>query len=147
MFLIISGFIYSIWGILAFSLQTAIVVNSFSTYYHGFWTGGFLIIGGIVMMIVAFRSYYPLIHLERIYTINLSFCITGLIFSITNYIISTRCTSLSSFYCDDSLASNLKVTLLVVFIFSLIHTITNMIFISKEHRRTVLRSNSSYENH
>jgi hypothetical protein len=64
----------------AFSLQLAIVVNSFSIYYHGFWIGVFLIVGGSVMMVAAFRLDYPLIHLTRIYAVNIGFGTAGLVF-------------------------------------------------------------------
>jgi hypothetical protein len=147
MFLCISGFIYSLWGISIVSVQIGIVVNSFSTYYHGFWAGTFLIFGGIFMMIIAFRSSYPMIHLIRTYSMNLGFCTVGLVFSIVNYATSTRCISISSWYCDESLASNLKVSLLILFILGLIHTIINMIFISKEQKRGLLRSNSNVLSH
>ncbi|CAF1278479.1 unnamed protein product [Adineta steineri] len=147
MFLFISGFIYSFWGISMTSLQVAIVINTFSTSYYGFYLGAFLIITGIVMMVVAFRSYYPLIHLKRIYNINLCVCLLGLIFSITDYTRSTRCSSTSSSYCDDTLASHLKIILVITYVLGFIHTIINKSFISKEHQQTVWKANSDVANY
>jgi hypothetical protein len=140
-FLLLSGFIYALWGITTFSFQIVLAVNSYSSYYHGFWIGSFLIIGGIIMMVAGLRSAYPLGHLSRMYVIDLIFCIIGLAFSIANYTMSNRCVSPSVWYCDDSLESNLKLGLLVIFGVAFIHTIFNMFFISKEQRRTISTSN------
>jgi succinate dehydrogenase hydrophobic anchor subunit len=145
--LAISGFIYALWGISAVSVQIGILVNSFSTYYHGFWLSIFSIIGGILMMIVAFRSSYPLFQLTRIYAINLVFCGVGLIFSVINYTTSPRCMSTPFWYCDDSLSNNLKLMLLIIFILGLIHTIINMIVVSKEHKRALAKFNPNVIDH
>ncbi len=146
-FLIISGFIYSTLGMFAFCLQLAIVVNSFSKYYHGFWIDVFLIVGGSVMMIAAISIILSIDSSDTNICVNIGFCTAGLVFSIINYVITTRCVSLSSLDCDENLASNLKVILLVVFILALIHTIMNMIYISKEHHRTLSKSNSNVADH
>ncbi len=147
MFLLLSGFIYSLWGILSISFQIAIVVNSYSTYYHGFWTGGFLIVGGILMMVIGFRSSYPLARLMRMYVVDLIFCAIGLAFSITNYAISDHCFSTSTWYCDDSLASNLKIGLVIIFSLAIIHTAFNIFYISKEQKKAIAISNSNILNH
>jgi hypothetical protein len=147
MFLLFSGFLYSLWGILAYSFQIAIIVNSYSTYYHGFWTGAFLIFGGIIIMVIGFRSAYPLAQLMRIYMVDLIFCALGLVFSITNYTTSNRCDSISTWYCDDSLANNLKIGLMIIFSLSTIHTICNMFYISKEQKRVIATLNPNIFNH
>ncbi|CAF3387440.1 unnamed protein product [Rotaria sp. Silwood1] len=140
-FLCISGLIYALWGIIAFSLQLAIVVNFYSTYYNGFWAGIFLVFGGSIMVIIGFRPSFPLLGLMRLYIFTLVFSTMGLTFSIVDYSLSARCTSISSLYCDDSLASNLKVILLVTFTVALIHTGINMIVISKEQKTILIQSN------
>ncbi|CAF0759630.1 unnamed protein product [Adineta steineri] len=147
MFLIISGFIYSFWGILMASLEIAIVVNTYSTYYHGAWIGPFLIFGGIFMMVVAFRSYYLLIHLNRIYNANLNFCLLGFILTIINSRTTPRCSPDSSLYCDSTLTNCLKITLAITFILGFLHSIINKIFIYKEHQQTVSKANSNVANY
>ncbi|CAF3375584.1 unnamed protein product [Rotaria socialis] len=142
-FLIISGFFYALWGTIAFSLQTAIVVNSYSTYYNGFWTGIFFIVAGILMTIIGFQSSYPILRLLRFYIVNLTLCAFAFSFSMINYAISTRCTSRTSRYCDDNLASNLKFMLMITFNIGLIHTVVNMIVISKEHKKMLTQFSSN----
>ncbi|CAF0761890.1 unnamed protein product [Rotaria sp. Silwood1] len=127
--------------ITTFSLQLAIVVNFYSTYYNGFWAGIFLVFGGSIMVIIGFRPSFPLLGLMRLYIFTLVFSTMGLTFSIVDYSLSARCTSISSLYCDDSLASNLKVILLVTFTVALIHTGINMIVISKEQKTILIQSN------
>jgi hypothetical protein len=146
-FLLLSGFIYSLWGIVSFSFQIAIVVNSYSTYYHGFWTGAFLIVSGILMMVIGTRSSYPLAKLMQMYAVDLVLCIIGLIFAIVNYTLSNRCHSMRTWYCDDNLASNLKIGLLIIFIFAIIHTIFNILYISKEQKKAISVSNPNVFNH
>ncbi|CAF2392793.1 unnamed protein product [Rotaria sp. Silwood2] len=140
-FLCISGLIYALWGIVAFSLQLAIVVNLYSSYYNGFWAGIFLIFGGSIMIIIGFRPSFPLFRLVQMYMFTLAFSTFGLAFSIVDYSLSTRCTSISSLYCDDSLAINLKVILLITFSISLIHNSINMIVIAQEQKRILTKSN------
>ncbi|CAF1216632.1 unnamed protein product [Rotaria magnacalcarata] len=142
-FLIISGFFYALWGIIEFSLQTAIVVNSYSTYYNGFWTGIFFIVAGILMTIIGFQSSYPILRLVRFYIVNLTLCALAFSFSMINYAISTRCTSRTSRYCDDNLSSNLKCMLMITFSIGLMHTVVNMIVISKEHKRILAQFSSN----
>jgi hypothetical protein len=142
MFLTISGFIYLILGILAFGLEIGIIVNSYWTFYHGLWAGTFLIGIGIAMLVIACRTSYPLLHLTRILGVILGISALGLIFSIMNYSTSIRCfSSLSLCYCDGKLASDLKATILVLFILAVIHTAINFTVIVKTHRRTLLASN------
>ncbi|UJR35384.1 hypothetical protein I4U23_028141 [Adineta vaga] len=147
LFLFISGFFYALWGIIAISLQIGLIVNSYSSYYHGFWAGSFLIVGGIIMMITAAKSHYPLIRLVQYYSINLGLTTVGLVFSIINYSLATKCTLFSSLYCDDDLASHLKFFLIITFSVAFIHTIINMVIVTREHQRTVSRSNSSVANY
>ncbi|CAF3969873.1 unnamed protein product [Rotaria sp. Silwood2] len=126
---------------IAFSLQLAIVVNLYSSYYNGFWAGIFLIFGGSIMIIIGFRPSFPLFRLVQMYMFTLAFSTFGLAFSIVDYSLSTRCTSISSLYCDDSLAINLKVILLITFSISLIHNSINMIVIAQEQKRILTKSN------
>ncbi len=143
LFLGISGFIYALWGISAFSVQLAIIINSISSYYSGFWSAVFLIVGGIIMMVAACRSAYPLQKLTVNYILNLSFCTIGLIFAIVNYTITSPCSVTSFWYCDSSLSGHLRIALLVLFILALIHTIINMIVVSKEHKRALSKTHPS----
>ena len=140
-FLVISGIIYFLLGILAYGLEIGIIVNSFWTFYRGFWAGTFLIGTGIVMLIIACRASYPLIYLTRILGVILGISALGLIFSIINYSASTQCFSSSLWNCDGKLASDLKVAILVIFILAVIHTAINLAVIIKTHRRTLLASN------
>ncbi len=139
--MLLSGFFNALWGILAFSFQLALTVNSHSTFYHGFWTGPILMVGGILMMVVGFRPAFPLVQLTRAYYSELILCAVGLFISIIDYSTSSKCTSTLFWYCDDSLVSNLKIGLVIIFSFALIHTIFNMVYISKQHKQAISRSN------
>ena len=138
-----SGFFYALWGIVAISVQIAIIINTFSTYYHGLWSGSLLIIAGAIMMIIAARSHYPLMRLLPIYGFNLGFSTVALVFSAINYSLTRQCNSL---YCDKSLANQLQLSLIVTFSVALIHTIANLIFVLREHRRTVAVANAMFVN-
>lgn len=141
-FLLASGIFYALWGIIAVSLQVAILINSYSTYYSGFWTGIFLVVGGISMMVISCGTAYPLSNLTRMLTIDLVFCIIGLIFSIINYSLTTRCSySVYSWYCDDNLTINLKIGHIAVFAVAVIHTIIIMVQVSREQTKALLTSN------
>jgi hypothetical protein len=137
-FFIISGIIYCLWGILSFSIQLGIAVNSYSTYYQGFWTGIFILVGGIHTLIVACRPSYPLNHLTRIYVIGLILSLIGFLFSVFNYSFSTQCTSTFIWYmCDYELTSNLKIVLLVIFLLASIHSVINIVFVSKIQKKSL----------
>jgi hypothetical protein len=138
--LLLSGFLYALWGIIAFSFQLAIAVNSYSTNYQGFWTGPILIVGGILMMVVGFRPAFPLAQLIRMHYTGLTVSAVGLIVSIINYSMSNQCTSTTYWYCDDSLISNLKISLVIIFGCALIHTILNMVYISKQQKQAISTS-------
>jgi len=145
--LLLSGFIYSLWGILAFSIHIAIIVNSYSTYYYGLFTGFFLVFGGIIMMVIGLRPSYPMNRLIRMYTVTLMLCILGLISSIINYTLSTRCSSVLVRYCDDNLGSNLKISLIITFSLSVIHTAINLFYVPTEQKRAISRSNADIINY
>ncbi|CAF0779886.1 unnamed protein product [Adineta ricciae] len=142
-FFAVSGFFYALWGIVVISVQIAIIINTFSTYYHGLWCGSLLVIAGATMMIIAARSHYPLMRLLPLYGFNLGFSTVALIFSAINYSLTRQCDSL---YCDKSLANQLQLSLIVTFSVALIHTIVNLIFVSREHRRTVALANAMFVN-
>ena len=143
-FFIISGILYMIWGILGIGLEVGLIINAYTTYYRGFWAGGFLIGGGISMLVAACRISYPMIQLTRVFIIGLCFCIVAVILSIINITAIPRCNWSSIWYfCDSTLATNLKIVILVVFVVSVIHTIINMIVVNNARKRTTTTSPTS----
>jgi len=128
-FLAISGIFYLIWAILDIGLEIGILYNSYySTYYRGIWAGGYLIGGGIIMLVASCRVSYVLNHLIRLFIVALVLIIIGLILCIVTVANSVSCDS--SYYwinCDTRLAIHLKIAILAVFIISTIHTVVNII--------------------
>jgi len=140
-FLLLSGFLYCLWGIIIFSIQLGIVVNSYSNYYYGFWTGVFLDIGGIVMMIYGLKLMAPVNRLIRMLIFIALPCLTGFIYTIVNYCMTSPCQSTTSTYlCDDSLFRNLKLSLLIVFSLAAVHTPMNIFYLTKEYNRALKQS-------
>ncbi|UJR10508.1 hypothetical protein I4U23_014711 [Adineta vaga] len=136
-YFMISGIFYLIWAALALGLEVGIIINSRWTYYRGIWTAVFLIAGGISMLAASCRESYVMFHLVRWFCCNLSLGVLALILSIVNLSTSYRCTS--SFYwryCDHALATNLKITILVLFIVVIAHTIANLIVASNAQKRS-----------
>ncbi len=142
-FFIISGILYLIWGILSIGLEVGIIIHSYTTYYRGLWTGVFLIGGGISMLIASCRTSYIMSYLLLRFGVVLFFVILGLILSITNLAISIRCGSSYWFFCDDQVATNLKIGILVLFIVCTIHNIINMTVASNAQKRAILASASN----
>jgi hypothetical protein len=139
-FLLISGLLYLLWGILGVGLEIGIIANSYLTYYRGFWMGLFIFISGITMLVAACQANYALQSLVRSLTVALIFCILGLIFSIVNYAYSTRCDYYRSYNCDSKRAADLKIAILVVSILATIHTIVNMVVIGNMHNKSMLQA-------
>jgi hypothetical protein len=144
-FLIISGILYLIWGILAIGLEIGLIINLSSTYYRGFWGGGVLIGGGISMLVAACRSSYIMMHLVRLFIVSLVFCILGFILSVVNYTSSSYC-SFSWLYCDSRTELNIKGVLLGLFLIATIHTIVNLVIASNTHKRTMSTPASNVPN-
>lgn len=137
-FLIVSGILSLIWGIVAISLEVGIIFNSETTYYRGLWAGGFLIGGGLSMLVASCREAYRIYYLKRLFTITLLFVVLGLILSIINLASSVRCSPFyRSDHCDESLATNLKISILALFIISTIHTITNIVVANNAQKITI----------
>ncbi|CAF0867534.1 unnamed protein product [Adineta ricciae] len=135
-FLVISGIFYLIWSVLGIGLEIGIIVNSYSTYYRGIWTGVFFFITGILMLVASCQTSYVLENISRFLVIDLSLGILALILSIVNLSISTRCSVYVYWYsCDYSLATNLKITILVLFIVAIAHTIAGLVVISNAQKR------------
>ena len=140
-FLMISGMLYLLWGILAIGLEVGLIINAYTTYYRGFWAGGFLIGGGISMLVAACKVSYPLIQLTRVFIMGLCFCMVAVVLSVINITASSRCEWSSFLYfCDSTLATNLKIVILVVFVVSVIHTIINMVVVNNARKRTTATS-------
>lgn len=134
-FLIISGIIYLLSGILAFGLEVGIISSSYWRYYTGFWTGGYLLGGGISLLIAASRPSYVMSYLIRMSTVALILSILAVILSIVNVTTASRCDSGYYFlWCDTKLALDLKITVLTLYIITTIHTIVNMIMISNAQK-------------
>jgi hypothetical protein len=143
LFFVVSGFICLISGILDIGLEIGILITSYSTYYRGLWAGGYLIGVGITMLIAASKMICFMNKLIRIFIIGLILVLLGLILSIINLADSNRCNSYYWFTCDDQLATNLKIAILIVFIISTIQTIANVIVARTAQRRTILTTVSS----
>lgn len=127
-FLVISGIFYLIWAILDIGLEIGIISNSYySTYYRGIWAGGYMIGGGIIMLVASCRASYILNNLIRMFIVALILIIVGLILSIVSLATTHHCYSYYWTYCDTQLAINLKIAILGVFIISTVHTIINII--------------------
>jgi len=135
-FLIISGLLSLLLGILDMSVEIGILLNSYTTYYRGLWAGGFLIGGGICMLVASCRVAYVMAYLIRLFTVTLIFVILGLVLSIINLATSIQCDSYSWYLCDNRLAINLKIVILILFIISTIQTIVNIIVASNAQKRT-----------
>jgi hypothetical protein len=133
-FMVISGIIYLLWSVLAFGLEIGLIANGSVTYYRGLWAGAFILGGAISMLIAACRQSYNMAHLIGMFAVALVFCILGLILSIVNYAASSGCTYSFYYYCDSQLALNLKIVILVVFLFATIHTIVNMIIVGNAQK-------------
>lgn len=147
-FLLVSGILYLIWGILAVGLEIGIITYSYRTYYRGFWMGLFIFISGITMLVAACQANYALLRLVRSFTVALVFCILGLIFSIVDYVFASRCDSYVYWYnCDLKKASDLKIVILVVSVLATIHTIVNMVIVSNMHKKSALQAASCQQNH
>jgi hypothetical protein len=145
LFFAISGIFYLIWGILDIGLEVGIIVNSYySAYYRGLWAGGYLIGGGIVMLVASCRVAYILNHLIRTFIVALVLIILGLILSIINLANSNRCDLYYWSSCDTQLAINLKIAILAIFIISTIHTIVNIIVTRNALKRPISTTTPSY---
>lgn len=70
--------------------------------------------------------------LGRFFASTLGLCILALILSIVNLSVTTRCGTYSYlYYCDNTMAVRLKIANTVLFVVALIHTIVNMVVVSK----------------
>jgi hypothetical protein len=146
-FLIISGLCSLLSGISAVGLEIGIIINSYSTYYRGFWMGGCIIGCSISMLFAASQASYNLLRLTQSFTVVLIFCVLGSILSVLNLSQSTQCQSIYYIYsCDREIATNLKIAILAISLLATVHTIVNMIIISNLHKRTVLSSVSGVRN-
>ena len=141
-FFISSGILYLILGILSIGLEVGIVVNSYNTYYRGFWVGGYLVGSGISLLVAGGRGSFVLTRLTTLFMVALILSILGMITSIINYAVSPRCSSTYSWYysCDSERATQLKIVILAVMVLAIIHTIVNMVVASKAHKRAVLEA-------
>jgi len=119
-------------------IETGILLNSYTTYYRGLWVGGILVGGGISMLVAACRTCYVMAYMIRMFVVTLIFIILGLILSIVNLTSSIRCDSYYRYYCDDQLAINLKIVILVLFIISTIQTIVNISVVSSAQKRAMV---------
>ncbi|CAF1485284.1 unnamed protein product [Rotaria magnacalcarata] len=141
-FLVISGILYLIWGILAIGFEIGIIRYSYWRYYTGLWAGAFLVGGGISMLIAACKPSFVMANLIRMFITCLMFCILGLILSIVYVSRSTRCDSIYFwYYCDYSITAHLKVAMLALFITATIHTIVNIIVINNARKATASTRN------
>jgi hypothetical protein len=139
-FFIISGVLYLIWSLLTIGLDVVIIVKSSWSFYRGIWAIGFLLGGGISMLIITCRTSYAMNSLIRMFVLILFFCLLGFILSAVNYGTSRRCIPSRYTKCDKQLVSILKMTNLVVFIVATIHTIINIIVLNHEHKKTMART-------
>ena len=60
---------------------------------------------------------------------------------------SNQCSSTIYWYCDDSLAHNLKLGLVLTFSFAIIHTIINIVYIFKQQTQAISTSNPNVSNY
>jgi hypothetical protein len=142
-FLIISGILFLVWGILGVGLEIGIIANSYRRFYLGFIGGGYLVGAGISMLVAACRPSYIMVHLIRMLSVALALCILGLILSIVNYTTSYRCGTYIYYSCDGEIAMQIKAVLIVLFIISTIHTIISIVVTSNAHKRTLATPASS----
>lgn len=134
-FLVISGIFYILWAVVVVGLEIGIILNSSWRYYTGFWSGGFLLGGGISMLIASCRPSYVIARLIQMYSICLFLCILGSILSVINLTRSTLCDPpFYWYYCDDELAHHLKIAIIVACVIATIHTIVNIV-VSTNARR------------
>jgi len=148
-FFIISGIIYTIWSLAIISLEIAITMESYWTPYHSVLINGFILGGGIGILIVACRTSYPMLTLIKVFDFCLLFCLLGFILSAINYGKSTKCSSWysSNYSCDKELVSILKIVSLIIYIAITIHTLINIIVFSNIHKKTVRSAVSNVSNH
>jgi len=148
-FLIISGIIYTIWSLAFISLEIAIAVKSYWTFYRSVWISGFVLGGGICMLIAACRRSYSMITLIKMFTFALCFCLLGIVLSSINYATSEKCSSWysSKYLCDQELVRTLKVISLSVIIVTTIHTLINIIVFRNVHKNTLKSTVPNVPNH
>ena len=139
-FLILSGSLYLVWGILGIGLDVGIVNNSPTfLYYCGFWGGGVFVCGGVSMLVSSSKTHYASFYLLQMLIVTLVFSILGLILSIVTLIQSRQCDS-RYYICDDSFATNLKIVLLLAFVIPTVHTIANILVIVISRKKTMVKS-------
>jgi hypothetical protein len=146
-FFIISGILCLIWGILAISLEVAIIVNktnSYGIYYRGLWGGGCLLGSGISLLIASCKVSYAMVHLIRLFAIGLFLCILALILSIVSLTTAFRCDYVYD-WCTPgvTLGKNLTTAMLILFIVGIVHTIINIIVARNAQKRTATTTAAS----
>lgn len=138
-FLIISSIIYTIWCLAIIGLEIVITIESYWTFYRSVWTGGFILGGSIYMLIITCQTSYSMITLIRVFISILLVCLVSVVLSAINYVNSEKCSSRYSnnYLCDKKLVNILKMTNMIVFIVTIIHTLINIIVFSRIHKKTL----------
>ncbi len=147
-FFIISGILYLIWGILAMGLDVGIMIHAYGTYYRGLWAGGYLLGSGIGLLIVACKVSYDMVYLIQMLVVGLCLSIIALSLSIGSITTGFRCNDVY-YWCDPdiTLAKNLAIVILILFIVAIVHTIINIIIASNAQKRgatTAIASIATY---
>jgi hypothetical protein len=122
-FLFISGIIYLLWAILGVAI--ALTVTSDATINYGLWAGCLLLTRGIIMHIVISWTCDAILHLIRMFALDLFFSLTGFILLAFNYTTSS-CLYYVDYSCDSDLTSNLKLVFVYVFIVAILQSVINL---------------------
>lgn len=135
-FLLISGVIYTLWGLAIISLEVAIGSKFHWAYFRSIWTSSFILSGGVSMLSVSCRANYHKNTLIKVFSIALLFCVIAIILSTINYGTTTKCSKSYSREdpCDDESVRNLKLTSLMIIIAASIHAVINILVIDYVHK-------------
>jgi hypothetical protein len=125
-------------------LEVGIIINAYGTYYRGLWAGGYLLGSGIRLLIAACRVSYAMVHLIQMFVVGLCLCILALSLSIGSITTGFRCNDIY-YWCDPdiTLAKNLAIVILILFIVSIVHTIINIIVAWNAQKRVATTATAS----
>lgn len=145
-FFICSGLLYFLIAIICIGLDICITITSYSQWYLGFSTSGFLISAGISTLIIACQPTYSFIYFLWTHISGIALFSLTLSAAIVNLALSRRCyKTVFHTECDTELAFALKTILVIIFIISLLHNIMNLIIVRKATAlRAKILSTQSY---
>jgi hypothetical protein len=137
-FLLITGILCCIWGILIIGLEIGTMVRSPRNYYSTIWIGIYLLALGLIFTIVAFRKVQLFVPLIPLHALVLLIAIVGLIFSSISYGNSAHAftTYPVTHGCSIGIVRALKLIVLIIFILVTIHSTVNLILVYRLEQKS-----------